>query len=398
MTWHWQGRGCTVRILALLSVLLLTRTGTAAEKRAPALDARMQLGFGHDSNSYREAIATDPGYYLPYDLRARYQPAVGEATQLQLSVRADGDMYMGQVADGSESGFDFDVEYARRLCGSARRQAREFALDFGVQGAAAAKRSTYVSRFSGEEYTHEVNGIPVSLRDRFDRNDVAAGARLGMRWPWSTRWSAACSVRHRNYTQDYDHVPDVERLDNRNIEASIQVTQDIGRPLRLRIRYAHELTDYYDRAVRDLSGARVEGVAQTFSFNTVRADVRCELGKAWGVGLATSWRGRQDPYVGYYDSTTWSIGPEIRVDATRRLGLQIAYEYSHCNYERAHVSFDPTLPLRDDHEQRLFLAGSYRLDPRSSFFLTVDHDNVDEVNPVYTYARTRATAGYELRY
>ena len=383
---------------ALLFASIIAGAGAAAAKSTPGLDARALFGFGHDSNSHREAVTADAGYYLPYDLRARYAPAVGKGSRLEFSAEADGQMYMGAVADGSESSFDFGVEYSRALRGTPGRRERGFLLDVGVYGVAAAKRDAYVSRLSGEEYTVDVAGIPVSLRDRFDKNDAVVGGRLGMRWPSTTQWAATLDVRHRNYTQDYDALPDVDRLDNRNLEASVQLTQEVARPVRLQVQYAHEVTDYYDRAVRDLSGERVAGVAQTFSFNTVRAGVRCELGKAWRVGLDSSWRARQDHYLGYYDAREWSIGPDIRFDATRRLGLRANYEYSHRGYERAHVSFDPDLPVRDDREHHLLLEGNYRLDPRSSFFLALEHDDVDEMNPAYSYGRTRAAAGYELRY
>jgi len=213
------------------------------------------------------------------------------------------------VADGSESSADLGFEYGRTLVGSPSRRARELALDVGVHGGAAARRKTYVSRYSGEEYSVDVGGMPVSLRDRFDKNDAVFGARIGMRWPWTTEWSATVDVRHRDYTQDYDELPDVDRLDNRNVEASLQLTQRVARPVRLQVQFDHGVTDYYDRAVHDLSGARIEGVAQTFSFNTVRAGVRCELGKAWRVGLQSSWGARQDHYVGYYDYASGPLAP-----------------------------------------------------------------------------------------
>ena len=387
-----------LRAPAVLATLLVATAGAETGKAVPGLEARVQFGFGHDSNSYREAVTVDPGYFLPYDIRAEYVPPLSKSSRLQLTAAADGQLYLGSVTDGGEQDIDLGIDYSRRLVGGERGRASTPSLDAAVHGGFAVNRRTYISRLAGEEYSVDFNGIPVPLGDRFNSNDLAGGVDLSLRCPKRTQWSAAFDVRHRNYVEDYEALPDVDRLDNRRTEASFRMTQRVGGPVRLRAEYAYEVTDYYDRAVRDLDGDRVEGVAQTFFFNTLRGGVRFELGQFWRIELESAWRERQDPYQGYYDAAEWSVGPEVRVAATPRLGLRADYEYAHRNYERAHVNFDPARPLRRDHDHHLILEGTYKLNPRSSCFILVEHDNVDEANPAYTYDRTRGAVGYELRY
>ena len=386
---------CPRLVLALIAPVLVA-SSARAEKQLPDLDLRARFGFGHDSNSFREAVAVDPGYFMPYELHARYEKHVDDASRLQFRAAAGGAQYLSTVSDGGEMDLDLGIDCGRRLLGVERSQAPS--LDLEVRGDFGVNRRTYISRVAGEEYSIDVQGVPVSLADRFHSRDLGAGANLTLRCPWSTQWSADLDVRHRDYDNDYDGIPGVDRLDNRRTEASFQVTQRIGRPVRVSGEYLYGVTDYYDRAVRDLTGSRVEGVAQTFRFNSVRGELRGELGRRGRLSLQSAWEGRHDPYLGYYDSALWSLGPEIRVQATSKLELRAEYAYEHRTYDRAHVNFDPAQALRDDHENHVLLEGTYQLEPRSSVFVLVAYDNVDEMNPVYTYDRARTAVGYELRY
>lgn len=369
-----------------------------AQNRLPGIELRANLGLGRDTNSFREATATDPGTFLPYDLRARYERSLGERSTLRFSATASGEEYVGSASEGGDRDFDLGTDWSRMLLGDGTRHSRRPTLEMKWHGDFAISRRKYISRVDGEEYAVDVLGVPIALGDRYNSKALAVGTELTLEWPRHTEWSALYDVRHRNYDEDYVGIAGVDRLDNRRSEAGFRVTQDIGRSLRLRGEYTYEIRDYYDRSVRDLQGDRVEGVAQTFYRNSWSGEVRWKAGRSLRATLEAGWATRRDPYQGYYDSQELSIGPRVQIDATNRLEFEAAYDYVHRTYDRAHVAFDALRPLRDDHDHALSVETSYKLNPRSAVTFVVEHDTVDEMNPIYGYDRTRSWAGYEVRY
>ena len=389
----------TIAVVVLPALtLFMTAADARAQSRVPGLDLRANLGLGHDTNSFREATTADPGTFFPYDIRARYETPLGQKSTWSLGVKASGEEYVGEVSDGGERNFDLGTEWSHRLLGDGRRHSDRPTLRVAAHGAFEINRRKYISRADGEEYTVDFQGVPMPLGDRYNSRDLQTGTEIALEWPRDTEWSVLYDLRHRNYDEDYTDITDVDRLDNRRSKAEFRVTRDLGRPLRLRAEYSYEITDYYDRPVRDLQGDQVQGVAQSFYRNSWSGQVRWRAGRSMHASLEAGWAVRRDPYQGYYDSQEWSIEPQLQFDATPRLEIQIGYGYVHRTYERARVAFDALQPLRDDREHELSMETSYQLNPQSAVFFVVEHDAVDEMNPLYSYDRTRSWAGYQLRY
>lgn len=392
-----QGSTSIVGVSFAALGLLLAATDVPAQNRLPGVDLRARLALGHDTNSFREAATGDPGYFLPYDLRARYERALGKASTLCFKAKASGEEYVGAVSDGGRRDFDLDVDWSRRLLGDGRRS-RHPTLEVEAHGDFAINRRTYISRADGEEYTVDFQGAPIPLGGRFNSKDLQAATGIHLQWPKGTKWSALYDVRHRDYDEDYADITVVDRLDNRRSRVRFGVRQRIGRPVELQTEYAYEITDYYDRSVHDLLGDRVEGVAQTFYRNRLSAAVRWKPTRPFRAVVETGWVTRRDPYLGYYDSREWFFAPRVQIQATKRLEFRIAYGYQHRSYDRARVAFDPLRPLRENHDHEFSFETSYELKARSAVFFVVQHDAIDKMNPLYAYDRTRSWAGYELRY
>lgn len=393
------GKGSTSIVVVSVAALglLLGVTDVPAQTRLPGVDLRARVGLGHDTNSFREAATGDAGYYLPYDLRARYERAPGKNSTLRFTAKASGEEYVGAVSDGGRRDFDLDVDWFQGLLGHPRRS-HHSTLELEAHGDFAINRRIYISRADGEEYTVDFQGAPIPLGGRYNSKDLQAATGIRLQWPQGTEWSALYDVRHRDYDEDYTDITAVDRLDNRRSRVRFGVQQRIGRPVELRTEYAYEITDYYDRSVHDLLGDRVEGVAQTFYRNRLSAAVHWKPISPFRAVVETGWVTRRDPYLGYYDSQEWSFEPRVQVQATKRLELRIAYGYQHRSYDRARVAFDPLQPLREDHDQEFSFETSYELKTGSAVFFVVEHDANDDMNPLYSYARTRSWAGYELRY
>ena len=54
-------RGLWVQLALAFAAPLIVTSSARAQKQLPGLDIRAHVGLGHDSNSFREAVAVDPG-------------------------------------------------------------------------------------------------------------------------------------------------------------------------------------------------------------------------------------------------------------------------------------------------------------------------------------------------
>lgn len=384
----------TPRMMVLLGFLLMAVSPVrAALPDGLALDA--ELGVGHDSNVNREPTdARDRGSYVPYDLSMDYTRPFNPRWRAQARIHAWGGLYGGTSDTGDLRLLDARVSVRRRF-----EIAESFArrLDLELKGILGSKDKTFFSRTAGEEYFVDLGDSTVSLGDRYDshyRRAAAAADLRGRHWALST----GLVLTRRDYLQDYGSVPDVDRLDYDAWRWEIGFTRHLSHHLSGELTHVRAAMDYDAWTARDVDGNRMPGNTQHFDYSSIEGALRYRLRGTGSLRLALEGKTRRDPFQGYYDYDQTSFEARLKLESLPRLLVDLGYGYSHRDYPRARVLFNPARPLRNDLIREVELRVESPVSAHGAIVVELAHENVDDAYPKYAFDRTRAWLGYHLTY
>jgi len=361
-------------------------------------DLEGALGWGYDTNINRLSILQDEGGYFPFQFLAQHSHSFVLEDRLQSRARGKGRLYTSPNQDFNETKLGVDVRYDRRLVGGQRGKVRVPSLDFHAKVTAEVRNTTYYSRTTGQEIIVVGPDGPTLLGDRYNSRRYYLYAGLVYHQPRGTRWSAVFRLQRRDYINDYEDLPTVDSLDYSNLQVTLKVRQKISGSLKAELRYQNRSTDYDAWRARDFDGNKVAGEYQAFRYNVLAARAEADIGNV-GRGIIEVYsQKRDDPFQGYYDYSQWGIAPRLDLDPEGPLSLSLRYRYFHRTYDRARVRFNPVRPLREDFENRFESYLEFATGDNSHVFWNLIHDNVREVEPLYTYTRLRTSAGFAMSF
>ncbi len=384
------------RVLGIVLFILVAVPLVGDDGVAGTVDGRASAGAGYDDNIFREMSNQNSGWFIPFSLRVRDDFRPSSVDRIHPRVFASGRKYSSANRAGDDTRLGAEVAYTRRLVGDNLKYIRVPSLDLGVSVDASARQTSYYSRSLGEEVAVPGDNGPVPLSDRYDAKSYRGSSSLVLHWPRGTRWKLAAAAKRKDYDNDFTDVPSVDPLDYNNRRVDLSVVQDIGGHTRLDVSYAYSRTNYDAWTARDFDGNKVVGTSQEFRYKTWLGRFRCTLPRQADLGVELYSRRRTDPFMGYYDYKEWGIRTDLKLDPIPELELRLRHRFSHREYERARVGFNPLKALRNDFDRILILDIGYRLRVGHTLFIHLVHDNIKEQNPLYTYDRTRSSLGYRL--
>ncbi len=386
-------RDFCIAVLPLVMVVLVPALGISG-----TVGLRASVGAGYDDNIFREAANRNGGWFLPYSVWIRDDFRLSRIDRIRPRIFASGRKYSSTNRTGDDTRLGTTVTYTRRLMGNKLKYVRVPSLDFHLSVEAMARQTTYYSRSRGEEVAVPGDNGPVPLSDRYDAKSLTGSSSLVLHWPRRTRWKVSAAAKRKDYDNDFHDVPTVDPLDYDNRRVEFTLEQAVGRHTHLDGSYAYSSTNYDAWTARDFDGNKVPGTSQKFRYKTWRGRIRYTMPHPADLGLELYSRRRTDPFQGYYDYKEWGVRANLGLKPLSRVELKLRYRFSHREYERARVGFNPLKALRDDYD-RIFIADlDYLLRSGRTLFIHLVHDNMDEKNPLYTYDRTRSSLGFRLEF
>ncbi|MFH1866171.1 MAG: hypothetical protein ABIK85_09835 [Candidatus Eisenbacteria bacterium] len=358
------------------------------------LSPEVEVGVGYDDNIYREADGLNDAPFLTYDLATSFDILSTLSSELDVSLQARGLIFPHYETDGTQEKYDLRVDFDRRIVGRNRRKVEVPSLDVEIRGFARNRQRTDVSRITGDEAIEISESDTTALGGRFDSWVMGGATELSVRVLPSNLLKVEYRLLRRDYLEDYDDLPDVQSLDYDSWKWDLEIWQELGRHLRLKLEYALSQNNHDERLARDLAGDEVAGIARSFQYSTGVVSLESRR-RDWGSWrLRAERRIRTDLFEGYYDCKRWVIEPMLRIDSIGPLDVELSYKYLHRDYERAYVANNPDRPVREDFERTLEADVAYRLGTSGAVFAHLTADNTDERNPAYSHDRVRVWMGY----
>ena len=388
-------RFAAVRLAAVLVIIWLAQptANEAAASPGRPWEVDLELGLGRDDNALRESTGTQGGLYFPYDLGLRYLPFDGMSSRLRLDVGLDGEFHDGPKADADEHEESVALGFDWRLRGGSRRFVHPGSVDLEIEGDVLRRDLTYFSRIAGEEYSVFIDGIPVSLADRFDSMTWSGEARLVVRAPRPLQWTAGYRLRNRNYVEDYADIAGVDPLDYEETRYSSQLRASVTGRTRLSLEYSRTQRDYRRWTARDLDGNLFAGVYQEFDYDVWKIEVEQKTGRGDRFEAGLELEQRNDPFQKYYDHDEWSTRIAADLAMGRGWDLRADWKYTLREYDRARVGYNLFKPLREDLDRHFELEIARSLSVQWEAFAITRHENTDERNPSFTFDRNQTWLG-----
>ena len=373
-------------VLLLLGALRSQAHAAELLPLAPRLTG--ELGYGFDSNAFRQENAVRQGQFLAYYARLQQDVlSVGDG-RVGVETRAYGQRYMHGLEDANRGTIAVEGAFGHPLFRS-----RGHSLRGELNAVYQRQRQVFVSRLTGEEYDIDVEDAEVALGDRFDSQGTLGRVSLHYNDSWDTDWRAEYQFGIRDYANDYEDLPTVSSLDYGQRGFTLWVNRELGRRVRGGVGFESLRRHYDEYQARDLDGDLVSGVDRLYHYRELHAEMRADLSPRWRLLVDAAYATRKDEYAGYYDYRAWSVNPEVRTEIGRRLLLWGRYWLLLRDYFHAHVSFDPDEPLRKDIWHRAEVEGRYQLRNPLALFLVVRSDFQDRREPGYSYDRLRSWFG-----
>jgi hypothetical protein len=352
-----------------------------------------ELGWGYDSNIYRQTDEGSQGPFLSYYARLRQDVlrlGTGGAT---FETRAFGQRYLPKFDPADRGTLVVEGNFDHRLF-----QLGNQPLRGELRGEYLRRQQVFVSRLTGEEYDVDVEDTEVPLGDRFDSGRTSGTLALYYTDPLKTDWGFEYELGVKDYANDYETVPDVQSLDYDQHGWVGWLSRSLARRVRGTVTYESTQRHYDEYLARDLDGELVPDVRRLYHYRYLRAETQADVHRRWRVTMGLEYATRKDEYSGYYDYRAWSLNPEVRTEIGRKVLLWARYRVGFRDYFHAHVSFDPEQPLRRDIWHRAEVEARYQVRTPVALFALVRGDSEDRREPGYSYSRFRSSLGVRLTY
>jgi len=383
--------------LAILAGLAATIIGPFAPAALAArVDWETRLGLGYDDNILREAdSAENEGRYLPFDAKLKIRNALADGLLSEIKLNGWGSYYPHPNPDGGTQKMEARWKLDRPIRMTLPRGGRS-KLTFELSAVLGRKNTTLYGRSLGEEFSVNLGDSVVGLGDRYDSRYRRVGGGLEWRLPRRWKLESKVQVTRRDYIEDFEDIPGIDKLDYDAWRWTLVVRKKFGRFLHTRLEGSRGRSDYDQWASRDFDGNPVVGRPQSLDYRGGLLGLRYRRKGLGVLNMALEKKTRRDPFMGYYDYDQESFLPQWRFDLPRNATISLAYEYSHRRYAKAHVGFNPIRALREDFERSLSLEIRWAWRPSIEFIIRYVYEDIDEANPAYTFTRSRIWTGFSL--
>ncbi len=235
--WWAMGRGW-----AVLGIVLATMSGPV---HPGALETAFSAGLltGFDSNPARLHVSSGSSFA---DLELHTALGASMGMRGQWFVEANGHVRRHErlaLADENEA----DLRAGVRLAPSPSLDNR---LQLTFDGSWSARRDTLVDRSTGKIWNVDVPGVgPLAIGDRFHRD--SRGLHAGVRFRLTDRLALRADLdwRQTNYTDAYDSVPSLVRLDHRQLRVEPGAVYRLTDQVAFDMAWVHTTWNYEDSAL-----------------------------------------------------------------------------------------------------------------------------------------------------
>ncbi len=352
-----------------------------------------ELGYGYDSNVFRQEHAASDGQFVTYYARlGQNLLSVGDGG-IGVETRAFGQRYLHGLDDANRGMLVVEGTFGHplfRLGGKSLRGE--------LNAAYQRQRQVFVSRLTGEEYDIDVDDAEVALGDRFDSQGAVGQFSLHYSDPWKMDWRFEYKLGIKDYANDYEDLPTVSSLDYDHRGFTLWLNRPLWRRVRGGLWFESTRRQYDEYLARDMAGDLVADVSRSFHYRGLHAEVRADLSPRWRATVDAAYTTRKDEFVGYYDYRQWTVNPEVRTEIGRRAILWARYRLLLRDYFHARVDFDADEPLRKDIWHRGEVEARYQLRNPLAFFLMIRSDFQDRREPGYSYDRLRSSFGVRVTF
>ena len=385
-----------VTTLLVLAFGLMSAVEAATDK---SLEVSVAQGYDTNPLELNPDVLLSPlqvsgGSYTRLDLDARLAHSWNPRVGYFVSGRGQGHLFPSRVEEADSS--SGRVEAGLGLVLFSRGQTK---LSAALSGSYGEDRSTFVDPATGRMYVTLADPNTLApIPHRFDASIASAGLDLRLRTSRALLFSLDTVVERQDYTQDYEDIPTLQRLDDRSMTIRPGMRWEISDRVRLDV-----TAEWNDRRYDELSALEedatlaADGARRRYRTEGLRTVLRVAPTEDLSFQVGLGGVDRQDTHAGYYDSTgvngfaaaAWSVTPNVR------LGLRVSQ--AEVSYQRATLDFLPNGDLRGG--TLLRLAGSVERDlgGHVTMFGEAGTARSDNADPLYDYQRTWAHAGVRCK-
>jgi hypothetical protein len=389
--------------LLVLAAIAATPWGIASD-RVEEADYDFEVGVGFDDNAFlapsspyfdqnqEQTVSPDKksGFFVPVDLDAEW--IRGGRTRWVADLGAGGDFYGGSDTSDADE-YDFSLEAGVQWL-LAKRDWRESTLT--VLPLVGYRKRIYFDRDTGLPRTS--GGEDISDRFSYSRAGATVEWEHGI---WDRlEIEAEAFFEKRNYSDDRPLVA----LDHHYYGAGVEFELEITDPLSLYVEHERYVRDYDERRARDPDGRLLSGnEVLHYDYAETTATARWRVSDAWVVYLDSSYRQRDDDFVGFNDYSQWSARARALrwTDASR---WRFEVEYWERDYDNAFIFEEPVDPRTDAANPfKLFETLDVKIrwqrpvTDRLWLQAEIDYRDRTSTDPRYDYQRMIVTAGVRWR-
>ena len=361
----------------------------------PRFEARLAVGFGHDTNAFRTPsspyldLAQEPpilvvpivqsGAYVPIRIGARYINPISERKTFIASYRHSGDYYQStelENADETDHRLKFEMERALGD-GDSSSQQFSYAAVIRSHGETNFDRDDGLDRFDDGE----------SIADRYDYNGVGVEAEL------RNRIGRARYEIYGGYAiRDYEDTPTASSYDLTDSWLRGTLKFPLARSTRLELAYSYRLRLFDERRSRDEDGdSSSANPTLEYQYGTLDIGVRHRFSDSFVGELIYSRTDREDRFVGYNNYTRDKITLETTFELTDNLAAEIEVAYRDQQYPNAFAFNNPTQAPKEYQELEGEVSARYRFTDHLSLRLDVEYEDVESSDPRGAYDRLRSS-------
>ncbi len=389
-------------VLAALGAASMPAVQAADEQDVIKLSA--DVGLGYDSNAYRTHSENyvDPsafvqpqtpiiqsGFFVPWDVRAKYASDKELGASLAASAAADGRNYLGSDLTNAN-----EFKLIGRL-GMNNLMARDGGRSEALYVGGLLGR---VDNFNYDPDTGKARLVgPADDRNISNRDSYTT---LGLEGNYDNelgdiRYGVMGVLEERTHDDPVvsDHYSNTYMRVGGNVEAKIMASS------RLKATYLHTIRDFKERNARDLTGSRpnANGLLER-SDNSYRLSLRNKIGADALVYLDYGLTTRTDNFVGYDNFTENKFGIRLDYAPGEQWRTRLALTWADVDYDNA-LAFNTAGQAKlTETNVDASIKTEYEFNKDQSVWVGLEHEVVNTNDLRYDYARNQFMVGSRLKF